>query len=547
MAVTKKLTQGRPNLAECLPLQVTALLLLVLVAYWNSLDGSFHFDDKVVLNDPYVVGPGFGWEILRPMQTRPLTYLTFHWNYLAGESNPEGYHWVNLFLHAANAVLVLLIARRHLPARAAWLAAAIFAIHPLQTQAVNYIFERASLLATFFALLSFVLFLRDRYAWSVAAFGFSLLAKEETVALPALVILYDLVRRKRPLPLLYYAGLMGVAALVAARLFYVLHRVTDPRVGFEIQNMPALTYALTQSRVIWIYLRLFLVPVGLNLDHDLRISHGLLSPPSTLLALIALAALLGSLGWMAWRGKQSAFWALGFFLLLAPSSSLVPVQDVIFEHRTYFPLACLVIVAAWALACLPRHILSLIVAALLVGLLVGTITRNRVWRDDKSLWTDVQKKSPRKARAYFNLAQAYMSEDPARSRQLAERGLELNPDSFLGHTNLGLVMMVQDNPQGALGHFQRAMQLAPETETASVWNNIGAAYLRLGEVDQAAECFGRALKIDPCSYPPRRNLMSALAFLGRKEEAFQRGQVPLNCRLIPAEAVALESYRQSLH
>ena len=101
-----------------------------------------------MLLDPYVVSPGFGWGILRLMQTRPLTYITFHWNYLASGAMPWGFHLVNLLLHAGNAVLVLLIGRRMLRESLAWLAAALFAIHPLQTQAVNYIFERATLLAT---------------------------------------------------------------------------------------------------------------------------------------------------------------------------------------------------------------------------------------------------------------------------------------------------------------------------------------------------------------------------------------------------------------
>ena len=116
-----------------LEIQAAALALLALAAYWNSLTSSFHFDDFAALNDPYVTGEGFGWEIFRLGQTRPLTYLTFHWNYLAGGADSQGYHWVNLLLHVANAILVLVIAGRHLKPLGAACAAALFAVHPLQT------------------------------------------------------------------------------------------------------------------------------------------------------------------------------------------------------------------------------------------------------------------------------------------------------------------------------------------------------------------------------------------------------------------------------
>src|SRR5438128_611027 len=183
---TKKGADGRLYAAQSswwlasIPLRIVALVLVVFVAYWNSLGGGFHFDDMGMLLDSYVMSPGFGWEIFRLMQTRPLTFLSFHWNYLAGFNDPWGFHLANLLVHAANSILVMLIAGRGLRRSSTFLAGALFAVHPLQTQAVNYVFERATLLATFYALLSLLLFLRERFAWSAAAFGLSLLAKEET-------------------------------------------------------------------------------------------------------------------------------------------------------------------------------------------------------------------------------------------------------------------------------------------------------------------------------------------------------------------------------
>src|SRR5665213_3554930 len=131
--------------------QAAALALLVLIAYANSLGSSFHFDDTAIFGNPWIVGPGFGWDVFRLDQTRPLTYLTFHWNYLAGGQNPLLYHWVNLLLHAANSILVLALARRYVSPFTAGCVAVIFALHPLQTESVTYVFARSTLLSTHFA------------------------------------------------------------------------------------------------------------------------------------------------------------------------------------------------------------------------------------------------------------------------------------------------------------------------------------------------------------------------------------------------------------
>ncbi len=540
----KKAAPEKPGRAESLPWQAAALLLLALIAYWNSLDGSFHFDDFVLFSDPDITGPGFGWAILRLGQTRPLTYLTFHWNYALGATDPAGYHWVNLLLHAANSVLVLLLARRHLKSLAAFLAAALFALHPLQTQAVDYIFARSSLLAVFFALLSFWLFLKERHAWSVAAFALSLLAKEETAALPVFFLLYDLLWKRRRPRSGYYAAMFGLVVLVGARLFYVLHTIAEPGVGFRVKEMPALAYALTQARVIWIYIRLFLFPVGLNLDHQVALSRGLLTPPSTLPALLALAALIGISVWMVWRQKPLGLWLLGFLLFLAPSSSVIPVADVIFEHRMYFPLACLVIAAAGLLERLPRRAWVVGLPVLIAALLVGTISRNRTWRDEKSLWADVIQKSPNKPRAYRNLARAFWADDLGYSRQLLERGLELDPNNADMHSDMGITLMLQSEPKEALLHFQKAM--ISSGPNSDLWNNIGAAHLRLGETSRAVESYGQALKLDPCSFASRKNLMQALAQTADRQAALAASQLPPNCRLTPEEAAKLEDLRRAL-
>jgi len=524
------------------PLQAMALTVLVFMAYWNSLDGGFHFDDQGIFLDPYIVSSGFGWKILRFMQTRPLAFLSFHWNYLAG-GDPAGFHLVNVLLHAANSVVLMLVARQRLQRSLSFLAGAVFALHPLNTQAVNYIFERATLMAAFFALLSLLFFLRERYSWSVVAFGLSLLAKEETIALPAFLLLYDVVRTRHRIRWGYYAAIFGLAVLVGARLFFVLHTIPAAQLGFG-KGISVVSYALTQGRVVWIYLRLFLIPVGLNLDHDVTLSQNLLSPPTTLAALLLLGLVMGTLAWLAWRRNEPALWALGFFVLLAPSSSAIPVVDVMFEHRTYFPLACLVVAAACVAQRFHRYLRTPALMVLLAAMLTATISRNRAWHDERSLWGDVVAKSPRKARGYFELGQTYVPEDPVRARNLYERGLEIEPKSAIGHTNLGLILLSENNPDAALFHLRQALALGGDKPL--LWNNVGAAQIRLGSIEDGIQSFQSALELDPCRFDARLNLMRALSYVGNRGAALRIGQGPGTCHFSAEQDQKLENERRSL-
>jgi len=464
------------------------------------------------------------------MQTRPLTFFSFHLNYLANGASPWGFHMVNLFLHAGNSVLVLLIARTLVSPLRASLAAVLFAVHPLQTQAVNYVFERATLLAALFALLSLLLFLKERYGWAAAAFGISLLAKEETIALPCFLLIYCAIQNGKRAGWRSIAIMAGIAGLATTRLFYVLHLTPGAQLGLNTKGVSPFAYALTQCRVIWVYLRLFLFPAGLNLQHDMRLSTGLWAPPETLVGLFSLLLVLAVLGWLTWRHNVPALWVMGFFIVLAPSSSIVPVSDLIFEHRTYFPLAFLFLAIAVLLQPLPARLLVVTSVLLVPLLLAATIARNRVWHDELSLWTDVVEKSPHKALGYFHLGQAYAASNPDRARELYEQGLKLEPDSPVGHTNLGLVFMSQGNLDAALQHLQTALMFR---EDPLARNNLGVVELRLGQVEEGIRSFRRALQSDPCRFDARFNLIHALAYLEKQNEAEAAGRAPADCHFLP--------------
>jgi tetratricopeptide (TPR) repeat protein len=551
--------------------QAAAITGLVLIAYWNSLEGSFHFDDWSLLNDADVVGTGFGWRLFRLGLTRPLTYWSFHLNFLAGSSAEStiGFHLVNVSLHAMNSLLVLWIARKHLDERAAFLAAALFAVHPLETEAVSYIFARASLLSTVFVLLCFALFLRARYAWSAAAFAISLLAKEEAAALPAFLLLYDYLRvarrdwREIARRKWYYAALLGFVVLAAARLFYVLKITPEPGVGLEVRGIPPLVYALTEARVVWRYLALVVLPIHQNLDYDIAFSRSLWQPATTLPALIALLALLAWLIREAGRGEREggglkpearslrpAFWALGFFLLLAPSSSVVAQADAMYEHRTYLPMASLVMALGWLLWRATAWLRSSgaragAATALVLALTAATVARNQVWANELSLWRDVVRRSPNKGRPYIGLARGLtQSGQPEAARQALERGVAVDPNNRDLRLNAGVLALQEGDGPAALAHFERALRLG--REIPEVWNNLGAAHSLLGHSDQAIEAWHKALALDPCFYNTRRNLALELPKRGQAGAAIEAATLPAGCRLPPHEQQALEQLRSQI-
>jgi Flp pilus assembly protein TadD len=249
--------------------------------------------------------------------------------------------------------------------------------------------------------------------------------------------------------------------------------------------------------------------------------------------------------WLAWRKSEPALWVLGFFVLISPSSSIVPVVDLMFEHRSYLPVALLAIASTLAAQRIPRPMSIVLATSILVSLFVATVARNRTWRDEESLWTDVIAKSPRKARGYFQLAQAEISNRPDRARALYERGLELEPGSPIGHTNLGLLLLSTGQAEEALSHLRHALVLGGDEPL--LWNNIGAAELRLGEIDEGEHAFRKALELAPCRFDARLNLIRTLAYLGKKDAALLVSQIPPACALLPDQSTQIEIERRSLN
>jgi len=355
-----------------------ALLLIavvILIAYSNSFTSSFHFDDNPsIIENTNIKRVSLNNIMSLLSGVRPVVYLSIMFNYALSGLNVIGWHIFNIAVHIANSffmyLLVLWTLNRPMlvkeygdkARRMALFAALLFGVHPIQTESVTYIITRTELLATFFYLATFLLFIKgtekNKYLYYVGATFTSLCAmgsKEWAVTLPAVLILYDY---------LFLAG-GSVKSLLSRWMAYVLimltwlqvyntlsisgsESVTATSIGFSVETTSGInksTYILTSLNVIWTYIRLMFLPIHQNLDYDYKIAKTLFEFP-TLLSLIGHLAVAGSAIWFYVKKGWLLipFGVAWFYIGLSPVQSIVPIIDIIFEHRMYMPSIGFVIV-----------------------------------------------------------------------------------------------------------------------------------------------------------------------------------------------------------
>ena len=461
-----------------IPKRATLLLLLATaIAFAPSIAGSFHLDDYSVLGDPAFTSFG-GWaELLHPARVRPFTNLTLWANYQVQQDSAWGYHLVNLLLHLCAVWLASEALQKLLPPMAAWAALIVFALHPLQTEPVAYVYARSTLLCGLFAWSAIAAWLRERRWLAVLLTAAALLSKEEAVALPLFFALFFGSRRNWP-PV---AAMLGLALAVGLRGLWATSQVKGSGAGLDVAISP-LGYALAQGYVIVRYLRLLLFPMGFNFDPDLD--------PALWLSVLGWCALGAALILLK---PPARLWFAAGLIFLAPTSSLLPIDDLAADRRMYLAAPCFA--AALALfwpALKPRYLMAL--AGLLATL---SFARTLVFQTEESLWRDTVAASPAKVRPRIQLARAVAPAEaiavlanlPAEGRVSAERGR--------AYLELG-------RPAEALREFGIALAALPGDPRALA--NRGTALAALGQSDAARQDFARALALDPCLYPALVNL-----------------------------------------
>lgn len=525
--------------------------LVGFIAYSNSFHVPFFLDDEgsIINNrviqdlDRFLSGDGYAYN-----PRRFLGYLSVALNYHFGGLEVTGYHAFNLAIHIMSAWLVYGLARLTLqtpffaeddattdglPGAAAFIplgAALLFVAHPVQTQAVTYIIQRLASLTTLFFVLSLVCYAKARltqetsgrsfgakpvllYLLALAAAGCAMKTKEIAFTLPFVVVLYEFFffRMTAAKKLLFLAPIALTALVIPMSLLG-----TGRPIGLLISDVgtltrvetdiPRLDYLFTQFPVIATYIRLLFLPVNQNLDYDFPIYRSLASAPVllSLLLILALFACALFLLRQSSRGDRAlrliSFGILWFFITLSVESSVIPIVDVIYEHRVYLPSVGAFIALA-ALASLFLRRLRPRAAALALGVAVialagTTFARNQVWGSELSFWSDVVEKSPQKARPHYNLALALdMEGRPEEAFQHAVMAARLEPEKAYAHNLIGSIMARGGNYGQASMALKEAIRLDPLSVGAHV--NLGDVYRVTGLTQQALEQYEIALKLTP--------------------------------------------------
>lgn len=486
-----------------------AALSIVYQVYSPALEGAFVFDDRYL---PFLT-PQVQNQPLSAWLTgnRPLLMVSFWLNYQAGGIEPGGYHAVNVLLHFMTSVLITLALLRLLkwnsverPVREllAVFGGALFLLHPLQTESVAYIASRSETLSVFLYFAAYVVFLyrpEGPVSWlrmaAIATLTAAAVAtKEHTLTLPALLLLTDLFWNPKGWRenLRMYIVLAAGGAVGAAWVASILLRADTA--GFRVAGLGPLEYFLTQCRVIWTYVRMFVLPYGQTIDPDVRVSTSLLDP----VAILGLIALLG-LAAAAWRFRKrwplACFGVFVFLLLLAPTSSVVPILDPMAERRVYLPFLGLALVAIEGLR---RLTVSQIVGtgAVVLGLAsLVTYQRNEVWTSPITLWEDAVDKAPDKVRPRFQLAYAHyeIGQCPEAVTQYGAAA-ELEPPNQELLIDWALALDCAGDSAEALRRLGEAAEL---DNTAHVRSLMGMVYGKLGQRDAALRVLAEAEQIDP--------------------------------------------------
>jgi tetratricopeptide (TPR) repeat protein len=519
---------------------------IIFISYANSFHASWHLDDEpnILTNTKLHLSSLNLAQINNALRAhpsahdskslyRPLPCLTFALNWYVGQDSVFGYHVVNLIIHILTAwylfltlqLLLHIHYKKQYPPQfitgAALLAALLWALAPIQTQAVTYIVQRMASMAAMFSIIAIYAYLRGRiasekkyiwYIFCVLAFFAALGSKENAILLlPSLALLefsffkHNAIKKRQVVIFTF-----TVSALLAAAAFfvhYMLGRLPFNFLdGYDSRSFTFSERILTQPRIVLMYLSQIFLPVAdrLSIEHDISLSGSLFSPWSTFPSIILILFLIVGSFFYLKKYPMICFPVLFFFLNHAVESTVLPLE-LIFEHRNYLPslflFLSLGILVAHVLYSSPPQSLFRRIAVTLCAILFlivsghATYTRNLDWKTEGTLWTDALSKTPKSARAAHSLGKWH--------RQFGEY-------------------------RQAYHYFQLALRNAgnsadPKMTKKAALNGLASVAYMLGGYNQSLQFFNQCLKIDEQDEACLKNRMLAHIQLGQSEQALADG------------------------
>jgi Flp pilus assembly protein TadD len=539
--------------------QFVAIALLAAVTgavYYNSLYNAFLFDDLETIVETQSAGnlgqldPLFRLLSGKPAY-RPIRSASYAFDYALSGLDPWGYHLANIAYHTLSAAVIFLIAQnlfnRLIPAL---FAAILFAVHPIQTEAVTYLSGRRDVLSGLFVLLGFYLFLRYRrtgragyLALVLLVYPLAFFSKESGIILPLLCFSYDVISRIRTgesgagPPPFREVWIGARSAVREGRLLYlpifVLAGGLALYVLFLVRGTWVRTYyggslfftGLTMARVFLHYVKLMIFPLTLNADYSYNAFPVTTSgaDPNAWVAVLILAALgVGLLSMLKSRPLVS-FGGIWFFVALLPVSQIVPHHEMMAEHFLYLPSVGFAVMAAaifdpWLQRAGWTSIPAAVGVFILILFSLRTVWRNTDWRDDLTLWSKTVQVAPQGARARNNLGAAYLRRgELLRAEEHLKVAVQIKPDFAIAHGNLGKIALDRGDLARAEEELREAVRLKKDEVIPRLW--LGAVLVRMGRMPEAEQQFRATLARPPYDAYANNNLGVLFAKSGRMAEA----------------------------
>ncbi|MBI5641880.1 MAG: tetratricopeptide repeat protein [Deltaproteobacteria bacterium] len=531
------------------------LIPLGVLLYSNVLNAPFVYDDEAyVLANRQIRSLG---NFLDLSGTRYIGFLSFALNYSTGGLVPFDFHLVNILIHVLNSILVFSLVRNtfrtpfikgihasdEVSVYAAFIAAVIFLSHPVESQAVSYVTQRFTSLAAFFYISSVLLYVKARIGWAQGKGGtanrlfyagsllsavIAMKTKEISFTLPFAIALYEFVffrpeikssaRYRIPfyftlviIPLTLLGPDIGIFGNYNASAEHLRNLQIN-----EAARLPRSVYFFTELKVVVTYIRLLLLPVGQRLEYDYPVSTSLFDPPAFMSFLFLSSLILISFFVLRSSRKTGNIWGhlfpfgvFWFFLTLSVESTLVPIQDFIYEHRVYLPSVGLLIsfvsLVFWTVEYLnskreKKISYKVLTAGLLIILCPALFTslylRNNVWNDEMALLNDSIGKSPGKSRLYYFRGLLNLKKNKfAEALYDADKVLSMNPKIAEAHNLRGVAYSGLGDHRRSIESFSAALALNRDYEI--VYLNRGISYAASGRHKEALKDFDQAAVIYP--------------------------------------------------
>jgi tetratricopeptide (TPR) repeat protein len=516
-------------------LRIGLLLAAVALIYGNVLPNQFVLDDELyITRNAQVVEPSFR-ALFTPnivsLVFRPLTFATFALNWAISGPHPLAYHLFNLILHAATVWLLYILLQELLgdsleAKNIAFVAALLYAVHPIHTEAVTWAVGRAEVLAAGLLFAAWILHLRDRPIASLACFAMALLSKESAVAFFPLVILGDFAIGKWK-PRIRYALVGGLTAAYLGLLWKVqggrfgqteINMVDNP-----LGSVSAGWRILNALRVAWKYVALQVYPAMLSCDYSFNQIPVYRDWRHTLPAAIAAAAVVAAWIWAIKKRHMGGVLAGGIYFagFATTANILMPTGTIMGERLAYLPSAgfCLLAALAWNwLRQKKNHLAWGVLAAIVLIFSVRTALRNRDWKDALALYSSSARAVPNSTKIHANLANAYLLSnqlDLADTEfQTALRIDPYSPETLSAYSNLEVR---RGNYQDALDKMRKAMSMSGRNhlDYDSMVVSYAALLMKTNHTDEALENLNREISESP-QYSPAWSARAVL-HLGKGE------------------------------